>query len=124
MGLAKLYEISGGHEILLIPDPIFGIPYKKLLGIAAIFEIGVAISCLSLKLCNNTKAICLIVLGNTLAAYRAGLWAVGWDIPCSCMGGLADGLGLSLESASRISLGVIIYLITGGYLTLFIKNQD
>jgi hypothetical protein len=120
MGAAKIVDVLNGPRALLSTDPLFGIGYGRLMLIAAVIEIGVALACLRIK--EENRVVCILVLASALAAYRLGLWMVDWQQPCSCMGRLSDGLNISPETAGRISLVILAYFLVFGYINIIITN--
>ncbi|MEM0174340.1 MAG: hypothetical protein QXI16_07535, partial [Sulfolobaceae archaeon] len=83
-GFAKIYSAIGTSEILLYPDPIFGLKFKDLLLFVGCIEIMVSAFCIIL---NNIfeRALILIWLCLWFITYRLGSFAMGYHKPCKCL---------------------------------------
>lgn len=114
---AKLYSAGGTAPILASQEPIFEIPSRYLILIAASAELMVGAICLMPRL--RLLAVRLVAwLATMFAVYRVGLWLVDYR-PCSCLGALTDALHLSRNGADIIALMLLTYLFGGSYLLLF-----
>jgi hypothetical protein len=119
LATGKIINVIEGPRSLLEKDPLFGLPYGRLLLLAAILELAAALLCwIKIK----SEALCvtvLLTLASMLFAYRLGLWAVNWKQPCSCLGALTGGLGISVATADLVSKTILFGLIGGGYYLLW-----
>ena len=115
MGVAKLIDVANGARVLQEPDPFFKIGYGQLLVSSALIEIVIALACLSRRPTVRVKLLLLLSLAAAFISYRAGLWLVGWVQPCSCLGGLADGLGLTALQADTAAKWLLGYISVIGY---------
>ena len=52
-------------------------------------------------------------LGLIAVLYRIGLWWVGFEGSCRCLGNLGDVFGISAETADWIAKGILGYLLVG-----------
>jgi hypothetical protein len=44
-GVAKIFSALGKQEILSLPDPVWGFSFRKLLLLAAFWELAISVSC-------------------------------------------------------------------------------
>ena len=116
-GVAKLWSATGTAGLLAQNDPVFRIPFREILVLASVMELVVSGFCIFGR--SNLLKISLIAcLSTQIAIYRAGLWWVGWEKPCNCLGGLSDALHLSPTVADDIIKTTLLYLCVGSYLFL------
>ena len=113
---AKLISSVGGSPLLLLADPLFGVPFRLLFWIVAGVEVAVGIVCLARKR-TYIQAGLLAWLGTNFAAYRIGLLLIGYHT-CPCLGSLTDALRLSRHMADTILKIVLAYLLIGSYVVL------
>lgn len=59
------------------------------------------------------KAALLVWIGSVFLVYRIGLWWVGFEGSCRCVGNLGDVFGISAETADWIAKGILVYLLVG-----------
>jgi hypothetical protein len=118
-GIAKIISIAGKAQILLYPDPIFGISFRLILGIAGAVELCIAFVCFC-KMRPELPASLVAWLATSLFAYRFGLNWIHWERPCRCLGNLTDALHFSPETADLIMRVVLSYLFIGSYAILFL----
>jgi hypothetical protein len=119
-GIAKLLSAGGDAGILSRPDPIFGIPFGRLLFMVGVTETLVACFCFLGRrphLC--TLAVTWLATG--FLVYRIGIWMTGWQHTCGCLGNLTQALAISPQAADRITLGLLAYLLIGGYAALLLN---
>ena len=116
--LAKFLSAMGDVLILNGPDPIFGIDIRTVLFGTALIESAVAWVCLKeIRISLQVGLVLWLSLAFTL--YRVGLWVVGYDKPCSCLGTLTDLLGISPEASDLGMKIVLAYLLIGSGAALF-----
>lgn len=117
-GLAKLVSSFGHNDILKVNDPLFHIPFRFVFLSAAVIECVIAFLCFYTK--HARIGIWLVTwLATVFAAYRFGLWLVHWHKPCNCMGDLTGALHISQPTADAIMSALLLYLLCGGYGSLF-----
>ena len=116
-GVAKVVSASGNARILDSADPIFAISFRHLLLSVGILELAVCAICL---LSGRTKLASFLVawLAANFVLYRAGLWFVGWNRPCNCLGNLTDALHLSPRMAETTAQTLCVYLLAGSLATI------
>jgi hypothetical protein len=117
--VGKFITTGSQAQILEIQDPIFRLPFRYLLLLAASLELIAAFCCLNPKLRNITQAIAVAWLSTDFLLYRIGLWLIDYHRPCNCMGSLAEGLHISSNTADSIMKGVLAYLLIGSYASLW-----
>src|SRR5262249_54776769 len=83
-----------------------------------IVEVGIALICF-LKKRQLLSATLVAWLAAGLLVYRLGLFWMGWQLPCSCLGNLTDAIHIPPQVADYIMKGVLAYLIIGSYGILF-----
>jgi len=82
--------------------------------VAGILELGVASHPLFSK--KRIVTVTLVAwLASIFALYRIGVFLVGLNIPCPCLGGFTDAIHLRKEIADKIMKMVLGYLLMGSY---------
>ena len=113
-GTAKIVSALGKTEVLVMPDPIFNIPYNYFLMSIGLIELIVAIFCLTSA--NKNLALVLVaVLSMNILAYRTGLRFIHWRGYCPCMGTLFQTIHLSRYQADFLMRSVVLYLTAGSF---------
>ena len=115
-GAAKLISAFGVSGIHHLPDPIFGIPFGKLMFAAGMVECLLAVMCLFVQNIYTVGAVTAFSTG--LFFYRLGLWWIGWQRPCRCLGELTDVLHVPANAADIALKLILVFLLTGGCLCL------
>jgi hypothetical protein len=114
---AKLISSYGDTKILNTPDPVFGIPMQKLMVAVGVLELAIGIICFW-----SRKALwplfSVAMLATAFVIYRLGRVWLGYKKPCDCLGNLTASLHLSPGTAEAIMIGVLAYLLIGGYVGL------
>jgi hypothetical protein len=91
--------------------------------IAGILELGVAAHSLFSR--NRIVTVTLIAwLASIFVLYRIGLFFVGLNIPCPCLGGFTDAIHLRREIADIIMKIVLGYLLLGSYGVLLWRQKQ
>ncbi len=116
--IAKFISGFGHGSVLGTRDPVLGISFRTLFFAAALLETVIALLCYYVKPIWLATA-CLAWLATTLAAYRFGLWLVGWHKPCNCLGSLTDALHIPASVVDILMKIVLAYLLVGSYASLF-----
>ena len=99
--IAKVVASVDNSKALSQLDPALGVEFRFSMLIAAAVEIGVSIICL-LRPVSTEAAAALLILSTNLIGYRFWMWIIGWHLPCNCMGGMSDGIGISQDTADVI----------------------
>ncbi len=115
--LAKLVSSFGNAGVLGLPDPVFGIRYRRLFWIAGALELAVASVCFFGRRV-STKALLVAWLGALFLVYRLGLLSAGFHMPCRCLGSLTAALGIPEQSADHLMRFALAYLLVGSCLCL------
>jgi hypothetical protein len=50
---------------------------------------------------------------SILLVYRIGLWWIGFEGSCRCLGNVGDVFGISAETADWIAKGILAYRLVG-----------
>lgn len=118
LGMLKVWSWLSSNSTSVVIDPVTGINSGILTLSIGLVEIAVAAVCL---LTNKARLAILLVawLATNLVVYRAGLWWMGWQRPCSCLGYLSDALRISPPAADFLSLIILAFLFIGSYGWLF-----
>jgi hypothetical protein len=117
-GTGKILSALGHAAILQRVDPIIPMQFKHLMLTAGILELLVACICFF----NKPRVLGHFVtawLATSFLIYRVGLWWIGWQRPCHCLGDFADALRISSQTADLIMKIVLAYLLVGSYAALF-----
>ena len=103
-------------------DPVFGIPFRSLVLLVGIAEIIFA--CICLFISKRTLILGLLAwLVFNLAAYRIGLWTMGWPHPYAWVAGLTNGLNFSPRLADLIGSTALAYLFAGSVAMLWLERR-
>jgi len=112
--MAKLISVLGKAPILDKMEPVFGMSYRSLLGVAGVLELAVFFICLLAK--NLALKLSLVAwLATAITLYRVGLPLVGYHQACPCLGNLTEMLHIPPHSANSLMKGVLVYLFFGSY---------
>jgi hypothetical protein len=115
---AKLISTFGEAHVLQAREPLLGIAFRDLFWLVGSIELAVGLFCLFGKRVGMQAAL-VAWLGTNFVLYRLGLWWVGYQKPCGCMGNLTDALHITPRTADTIMKVVLVYLLIGSYTTLY-----
>ena len=88
-----------------------------------VLEIVVAIVCFVRAL--RTLGLELVTsVAIVFSAYRIGLWWIGWQKPCSCLGNLTDALHISPQLADNVMKGLLAFMLTGSVSLLILHQRQ
>ena len=111
--LAKILAATGEARILAQPDPLLGlISMRQSMLLAAALEIVVVVLVWRAPTALRGAAL-LLWIGSVFLFYRMGLWWVGFEGSCRCLGNMGDVFGISPENADWIAKGILVYLLVG-----------
>lgn len=111
-GLIKILSLFGNSKLLLLTDPLIGIEYKYLFLLVGILELIVGLVCLlSRKILLQVSLI--LWLTSYFVIYRVGLYLIGYQKPCKCLGNFVSILNLNDEIVDFAMKLIIGYLIIG-----------
>jgi hypothetical protein len=109
----KAVAATGEARILGQPDPLLGlISMRQSMLLAAALEIVVVVLVLRAPDIVR-KAALLLWIGAVFLVYRIGLWWVGFEGSCRCLGNVGDVFGISAERVDWIAKGILVYLLVG-----------
>jgi len=121
--LAKLVSATGQASVLQEIDPIFGLPFTVLLFGVGMIELTVGALCLSRKH-QQLATVLTAWLCISFITYRFGLWWIGWQKPCHCLGNFTDAIGIPASVADILVKMILVYLTVGTFFLLSgPKNQ-
>ncbi len=122
VAFAKLWSISGDSRLLVEYDPILGMRFDDLMLMAAVMELCIAAICAF----RSTKSglISVVWLSTVILCYRVGLWWIGWQKPCSCLGNLTDALHISPQLADNVMKGLLAFMFVGSVSLLFMQWRE
>jgi hypothetical protein len=114
VGMMKLWSWLTGASGSGVVDPVMGINASVLTLGSGLAEVAVAAVCL---LSNRERLGMGLVAwwATNLVVYRVGLWWMGWQRPCGCLGYLVEALGISPQAAEVLSLMILGFLLVGSY---------
>jgi hypothetical protein len=113
-GFAKLFTVTGDTTLLQVADPIFGVEFRYLMAAVGMLELIIAGLCFFSK--NETLNTLMVAwLASGFLLYRIGIRALDWERPCGCLGSLTDIFQLSPQTADRIAIGLLGFLLVGSY---------
>jgi len=111
-GLAKIISAMGTQPVLTVPDPIFALSFHNLFIIAGSVELIIAFVCFITKSVMFKLAL-VFWIATVFAAYRIGLYLIGWHRPCGCLGLLSDQIGIAPQTADLLMRAVLAVLLIG-----------
>jgi hypothetical protein len=118
LGMLKVWSWLTSSNFLVVIDPVIGINSRLLMLGIGLVEIAVAAVCLLAG--RERLAVSLVAwLATNFVVYRIGLWWIGWQRPCGCLGYLSDALHISAQAADVLSLVILAFLLVGSYGWLF-----
>ena len=120
--LAKLYSLTGTAAMLFDRDPVFGLQFKHLMLASAFVEILVVWCCLSRSVWDGLVLIAWLT--SVITTYRAALWFLGWQKPCSCLGNLTDALHISPQLADNVMRGLLAFMLIGSVSLLILHYRQ
>ena len=115
---AKLVSSFGSARVLNHFDPVFLIPFRHLLQIAAVSEIIVASICFWGK-SRQLQSGALAILSTNFVLYRFSLYFLGFHELCPCVGNLSDMLPISPQATDDVMKIILLFLFVGSYGVLF-----
>lgn len=123
-GVAKLVAVFGSVPILAEPDPLVGfLARRNLLLVAAVMEIAIAGYILLRK--SQLKNLLLVAwLATVFLGYRLGLWVIGYQGACGCLGKVTDSLNVSPVLANFTMQGLLAYLLLFSYGYLIVAYRQ
>jgi hypothetical protein len=110
--LAKLISSFGSDRILDTLDPVFQVKNRHMFRLVALFEIVVALYCVSDRRLPKRLGW-LAWLSGCFVAYRGGLLLFGDEKPCPCLGHLTSLIHISDEVGARVMTWILVYFIFG-----------
>jgi arabinogalactan endo-1,4-beta-galactosidase len=116
-GLAKIISMFGVARVLGADVPILPVTYGHLLLAVGVAELLIATLCFLPKT-RRAALRCVAIISTLFLIYRIGLWAAGWHGFCGCMGNLTGEIGISTETAGRVMMALLTYLLCGSYTAL------
>ena len=111
---AKLFSTTGTAGILNEPDPLLPMTYRQMLLCAAILELAAA-GYLAVNRNRLVNYLSIIWLSITFILYRVGLWLVGVDDYCLCLGTVTARLRIEPAAVDHVLKAVILYFLVGGF---------
>lgn len=115
--LAKLVSAMGQALVLQEVDPIFGLSFTLLLSAVGLVEFAVGVLCLSRKH-QQLATVLTAWLGISIITYRFGLWWIGWQKSCHCLGDFTDAIGIPASEADNFMKVILVYLTIGAFTLL------
>jgi hypothetical protein len=113
--LAKALAASGEARVLARPDPLLGmLSNRQIMLIAVVLELLVI--GLIMREMDRLRQVALIAwIGTVFLAYRLGLWWIGHEGACPCLGNVTYSIGLS-PAMEDLGVKVLLgYLLLGSY---------
>lgn len=116
-GIAKIFSSFGSAKVLLELDPIVGVQFRYLMFAVGVVEIGVSVFCMASRR-SQSAALLVAWLSCLFLFYRLGVWWLGWQMPCHCLGTLSDSIHLTPATADNLMRIVLAYLLIGSVVCL------
>ncbi len=112
-GALKLVGSLLGHPVLDAPDPLFPWITRRFLAAGTgLFEIAVAVL-LRPPALPARRWFLVSWITSIFLAYRLGLWIVGYQGLCPCLGTTLDQWTGSALAEDRLAHGLFLYLLVG-----------
>jgi hypothetical protein len=111
--LLKLQASYGSSRILNEEDALFAIPYRTLLFLSALAEIGCVLLLTSKLTSALTKTRLIALISSSFLLYHVAMWAVGAGNVCPCLGTLFERVPLREGTLSAISGMMALYMFVG-----------
>src|SRR5208283_189138 len=115
---AKMVSSLGHSRILLQRDPVSTLLFRDLFQVVSVVEIVIAFVCLFSRRIWLSAGL-LAWLATSFLSYRLVLLWAGYRKPCPCLGNLTDVLHIPPQTADTAMKIILVYLLLGGYATLF-----
>jgi hypothetical protein len=111
----KLVAATGEGRILAQPDPFLAFfSNRQIMVLAALLEAFV-VSLILWEGDRLRQAALVAWIGTVFLMYRAGLWWVGYEGACPCLGNVTRSIGLS-PAMEDLGVKVLLgYLVLGSY---------
>jgi hypothetical protein len=122
----KLISVSVGEiHILAQRDPVvWFLPNRQVLLLVAALEILVAGALIFDRLSYFVKTALAAWLFTLFLSYRVGLWALGEQQACKCLGNAAAWLNINPKILD-VSMGVFLgFFLVISYLLLFLRSPN
>jgi hypothetical protein len=113
--LAKLASACGTAQVLRVPDPVFGLAFRKLFLVVGSGELLVALVCLLSRVNQWLKIGLIAWISANFLLYRLGLAWLRWHKPCPCLGNLTDALHIPPHLADLVMRAILGLLLVGSY---------
>jgi hypothetical protein len=124
--LTRFLVAAGNAPILLLPEPVLGIPLRYAVLLVGGFEMIVALICLFGKRV-GLQVGWLAWLATNYLVYRIGLLTMHIHPQATCVGSLTDPLHLT-PGVTGFMLGMLpVYLLLGSYaavIWLWMEGQE
>lgn len=116
--LAKVFAATGDARILTHPDPIFGVVSNRQMVLLAAALEALAVGLILAHADTVRRAAFVAWISTVILACRAGLFWIGYEGSCRCLGNVTDMLGVSPADADMASKLILGYLLLGSYTVL------
>jgi hypothetical protein len=114
-GAAKIVSGLGPDKVLLLDDPLTGIPIRWLMAGVGSIEVAFAVILMRARRGPVFKLSLIAWLSSVFLGYRIGLHLINWSKPCSCLGSITGILHISPNIADLIMKAVLVVLLLGSY---------
>jgi len=115
---AKFVSASGTAPILMVPDPLLGLPNRQVLLLGAAIE-SIIIGVLLISRRPWVQLGLIAWLSLLFAIYRIGIWITNAPSTCPCLGTITQKLPISPLIVDRLIFFLFIYMLCGSLLLLF-----
>jgi hypothetical protein len=112
-------------RVLGRPDPLLEfLTTRQLLALTALLEAGVAVVILwaGRAVAGSEKLLLVLWLAMMFLLYRLGLWWIGHQGGCNCMGNAAQWLGASPATLDIAAKVLLAYLLLGSFALLTARS--
>jgi hypothetical protein len=121
-GVVKIVSALSEVKLLGAPDPLFGfLSNRQVAFLAGVAELAVAWFIGSNQSLSR-KAGVLAWLCVCLLAYRGGLWLVGFNGFCGCLGNMSSWLNTDPAIVERLADAFLVYMCLGTT-TVLVSDQ-
>lgn len=121
-GFAKIVSSFGVEPILSRPDPILLMQNRFFFFLLGILELGICLVVLT-KSAQQTKLFIISLFGSFLTVYRIGIWWIGWEGDCPCLGNISSLIDISPKYWNFIMQTAWIYILLALPLWFYNKRR-
>jgi ribosomal protein S27E len=118
-GLERFITAAGDSQVLVMADPLLGMPVRYAVLCVGGMEVLVGLVCLFGRP-GGIQTLLLVWLMTNWAVYQAGRLFMGSNVRCACLDSMTDPLRLSGGWVAQVTALLPFYLLAGAYAVLVV----